>query len=282
MGITGDTLRVIEVFIGDCPRCRTKSVEQRLVETLHEGREINFQQCSFCRQAHTHRYVKDGYSDREETSIQLQRYYKSIWFWIEKNFEKVLSHNPEPHIHNKLGIIGHAHRAKGKPVFDSELSSEMIKYLNTPKSIKLIYELMENLYRENRELYWFIYLKGYGLTYTQIQETGLISARLVKRKQKLGQKTSAATDKARLLNRAAIELFIDILPSRLTPVELRKGLQETLGEHKNINYSLFVSCPICGGTDPTCELCNGNPDGVSRMIAEIYIKKSANGTWVNK
>lgn len=261
----------VETFYRKCPFCLTKT-EHGLYHSHMNGHPSSYQQCHKCGRKHTSRKLNSK-PDKRATNIKTRN--EQVWGWLRNNLTGIMEYNPVPKFMLYKGTIGNPRRHKGKSFSIVDLHPEFIKYLQTPEAIKYAHDMFSILWEQDKALYAYIYLRAAGYSYAEIDKSGLVPARLCKRKNgKLIQ-----TDSTVIWNQRALNFILEVLPDELT-----KYWGDIESKRRAIDRNSRVACPKCDGQDNQCNLCNNAKrkwDGtIPKWLAISYHKRiEAGGTW---
>lgn len=276
----------IEIHTMHCPLCKALC-DHNLYHGKDKGRSMEYLKCQRCKGNHHAKYLDTEGPD--ERSLKIQALNAQIWGWLKNRFDDIITFHIPEKMHISKGVIGHSKRNKGKPAFNASwLHPEFMAFLETSEAITLMRQVLNQLYHNDRELYYFIYLKARGATYSQISEAlhGSFIKNRDKRRVTHGGRTR--TDKATIMNNRALCLIIDNLPASLIKhwgmASTRDALKNGRSSRKAKEHERIL-CPRCDGSDSECCLCRTekhNWDGtVPRWLAEKYKKTIASGgSWV--
>lgn len=276
----------VELHTMHCPLCKVLC-EHNLYHDRDKGRPIEYLQCQRCKGKHHVKYLDTKGPD--ERSLKIQALNIQMWGWLKNRFEDILTFHIPEKMHVSKGVIGHSKRNKDKPAFNpSWLHPEFMAFLETPEAIMLMRKALDQLYHNDRGLYYFIYLRARGATYNQINEA--LHGKFVKSndKRRVTHGGRTPTDGARIMNNRALCFMIDNLPTNLSKhwgmTSTRDALKSGRSSKKAKERERIL-CPRCDGSDSECCLCRTEKrkgDGtVPRWLAEKYRRRIENGgTWM--
>lgn len=165
-----------------CWRCKGTTKIQ-LFTGEHEGRKSLFYYCDNCHQKMFYKWAEpkavlpDGVNEK---SIRINEAKTAFWDWLENNLEKMTMLNVPDRVFDQVGRLGGRRRNKGKISGFGVWNKAFIDYLNTPKYLRRVADMVGAILTDAEDVKYFILMKAAGYTYAEMDQSGLLTGKIQK------------------------------------------------------------------------------------------------------